>query len=47
MEITTIMYITFTLIGICIINLCFIAARDTQNITNSETIIPFQDQNQL
>lgn len=47
MEITTIMYITFTLIVIVIINLCFIAARDTQNSTNAHTIIPFQDQNQL
>lgn len=45
MEITTIMYITFTLIGVFIINLCFIAARDTQNSTNTDTIIPFRGNN--
>lgn len=45
MEITTIMYITFTLVGIAIVSIVHhacIAARTSDVTTDSETIIPFQ-----
>ena len=42
MEITSIMYITFTLVAIVIVNIACIAARNPDITTNSETIIPFQ-----
>lgn len=42
MEITTILFITFTLVAIVIINLSCIAARDPQNSDNTINHIPFE-----
>jgi hypothetical protein len=49
MEITYIMYITFSLVFLFIINLCYIFCKYTnsEDINNIVNHVPFKDQNEL
>ena len=47
MEITTVIFITFTFAGIFAICKYLYNTNNTQNTTYAETIIPFQDDDKL